>query len=63
MIEVAEVVGIGLLSLKDSVGFHVLQESTDGIPEWKFCMDFPVITANFSALFPPFAALSQSPCP
>ena len=53
MIEVAEVIGIGLSGLKDHVGFHIIQGWTDRILVRKFFMGFPVITAHFGALFHP----------
>ena len=59
MIEAAEVIGIGLPSLKDPVDFQIIQGWTDGILVWKFFVGFPVITVYFDALFPLFAALTD----
>ena len=59
VIEAAEVLGIGLPGLEDPAGLHIIQGWTDGISVWKFFMGFLVITAHFSALFPPFAALTN----
>ena len=59
VIEAAEVIDIGLTGLKDPAGFHIIQGWTDGIAVWKFFMGFPMITAHFGALFPPFTALTD----
>ena len=59
VIEAIEVIGIGLPGLKDPTGFHIIQGWIDGISVWKFFMGFPMITAHFGVLFPPFAALTN----